>query len=617
MKKCFVFIFFLLPYSVGFSQNQNELIISLEQENSVMIFQKKQDNPFPLTRLDINIGYLDDGKGFFNSFKEAAEKYVKTEIEDTKPQYYHLIFWLLEPNSLKKESFENRLNNIKKRFPLAKTVLVTTGELPFNELSDNLDALIYSHSNTPNTWEAMAKAAFGGIKVVHNQKNINIPASLMKYACDFPKTRLKYGFPEEVGMSADTLILIDQIVNEAIKKEATPGARVLVAKNGVVVLDKCYGWHTYDKKRQVEKDDVYDIASVTKILATMPVLMQLYDLGRWRLADEIVNFIPETDTTDKRSITLKQLLLHESGMPAFISFYTEAVNTENLKDPLFSRKKTAVHTIKLDDKFFMNKMAEYRTDVFSKKQDLNFSIPVAKDYFMNYSYLDSMFYKILNVKLKPENKYLYSDLNFLLLQRIIENLYSEPLDEIVENRFYNPLGANTLRFNPLRTISQEKIVPTENDISFRSQLLQGYVHDQAAAMMGGVAGHAGLFGNANDLAKMLQMLLNKGVYGGYQYLSPETIDFFTSGQSKITKRGLGFDKYDPEKTTYPELSSPSAYGHTGFTGIMVWVDPEYDLIYIFLSNRINPYQYNRKLMELNVRSKVLNVIYRSFLTVKP
>ena len=616
MKKRFILIFLLLTLSlvVGFSQNKNELNFRMECENSIMIFQKNSDKPFPLTRLDINIGYLYEGnEGYFNSFRNIADKYIKTEIDEFKPQYFHLIFWLLESNSLKNRSFENRLNNIKRRFPLAKIVLVTSIELPFNEFPDNLDALIFSPLNTQYTWEVMAEAAFGGIEVSKNQKSETISASLMKYACDFPKTRLKYGFPEEVGMCADTLDMIDKIVNEAIKKEATPGARILVAKNGVIVLDKCYGWHTYDKKRQVEKDDVYDVASVTKILATMPALMQLYDLGRWRLADEIVNFIPETDSTDKRSITLKQLLLHESGLPAFISFYTEAIDFEKLKEPLFSRKKTPVHTIKLEDRFFMNKTAEYRTDVFSKKQDLNFSIPVAKDFYMSYNYLDTMFHKILNIKLKPDNKYLYSDLNFLLLQRIVENLIGESLDEIVEKRFYYPLGANTLCFNPLRSIPFEKIAPTENDISFRYQLLQGYVHDQAAAMMGGVAGHAGLFGNANDLAKILQMLLNKGVYGGYQYLSAETIDYFTSTQSKITKRGFGFDKYDPEKTTYSDLSSSLAFGHTGFTGTMVWVDPEYDLIFIFLSNRINPYQFNRKLMELNVRSNVLDIIYRSFL----
>lgn len=612
MKECFFVIFILIFLIInGFSQQQNKWDISLKSENPVMIFQKKQDSPFPLTKLDINIGYLYEGKGFFDSFKDMAESYVNSEIDELKPKYYHLIFWLLEPDYLNNTSFENKFESIKKRFPLAKIILVTAENLPFDEFPDNLDALIYSDINTSNSWVSMAEAAFGGIEVTRNIKGESLTTPFINYACDFPKTRLKFGTPEDVGMSADTLALIDKIVNEAIKKDATPGARILVAKNGVIILDKCYGWFTYDKKRSVEKDDVYDLASVTKIVATMPVLMQLYDLGRWRLADEIVNFIPEADTTDKRSITMKQLLLHESGLQSSISFYTEAIDKTNLNEPLFSRKKTTVHTIKLDDNFFMNKMAEYRTDVFAKMQDLNFSVPIAKDYYMNYNYLDTMFNKILSSKVNPGGKYLYSDLNFLLLQRITENLYSESLDVVFENHFCYPLGANTLCFNPWRTISLEQIAPTENDVTFRYQVLQGYVHDQAAAMMGGVAGHAGLFGSAYDLAKILQMLLNKGIYGGHQYISSETIDFFTSTQSKITKRGLGFDKYDPEKSSYSSYSSPSAYGHTGFTGTMVWVDPEYDLIYIFLSNRIHPYQYNRKLSELSVRSRVMEVVYRA------
>jgi CubicO group peptidase (beta-lactamase class C family) len=259
----------------------------------------------------------------------------------------------------------------------------------------------------------------------------------------------------------------------------------------------------------------------------------------------------------------------------------------------------------------MNKTAVYRDDVFASEQDLKFSIPVANDFFMNYNYLDTMFYKILKTKLKPEGKYLYSDLNFLLLQRIVENLYSETLDNIVQQRLYNMIGANTLGFNPWRSIPIDRIAPTEKDISFRYQLLQGYVHDQAAAMMGGVAGHAGLFGSANDLAKILQMLLNKGEYGGHRYISSETVDFFTTTQSEITKRGLGFDKYDPDKNAYTSRSSEAAYGHTGFTGTMVWVDPQYDLIYIFLSNRIYPEQYNKKLSELGTRSKVLELVYRA------
>jgi CubicO group peptidase (beta-lactamase class C family) len=353
------------------------------------------------------------------------------------------------------------------------------------------------------------------------------------------------------------------------------------------------------------------LASVTKVTATVTALMKLYDMKKWKLSDKISNFIPETDATDLKDITMKELLLHESGLLSSIPFYSDAIDTEKLDGKLFSTRKTATHTIKIGDKLFINKTAEYRKDVFANEHDLVFSIPVAKDLYMNYNFLDTMFCKILKSKVKPGNKYLYSDINFILLQRIVENLYQETLDNVVENEFYNPMGASSLCFNPWRTISLNQIAPTEDDIFFRFQLLQGYVHDQTAAMMGGVAGQAGLFGNANDIAKLLQMFLNKGEYGGQRYISAETVNLFTSTQSQITKRGLGFDKYDSEKNSYSAYSSASAYGHTGFTGTMIWVDPEYELVYIFLSNRIHPEQYNTKLSELSVRSKILDIIYRA------
>ena len=590
---------------------QKELNIRQAYDNSISIFQRNHEAPFPLTSLDFDIGYFSENDEYSRMFKSMADNYAEINNIDFIPRDYKLIFWLPGTHPLTDAQISDILRKIKEQYPQVFVVMMAMEIFPFETMPAQLDALVYSPADTPYSWMAMAEAVFNGIAVNRKPFAQYIPPKLKAMEAEFPKTRLKFGIPEEAGMYRDTLALIDKIMLDGIKKEATPGARIMAIKNGIIVFDKCYGWHTYDKKQPVEKGDIYDLASVTKIMVTTSVLMQQYDLGRWRLVDTIANFIPEIKETNKKDITMRQLLLHESGLPAFISFYTEAIDKNKLKGTLFSSRKSSTHPIMMDRRLFMNKTAVYRDDVFSNKSDSGFSVPVAANYYMNHQHLDTMFYKILDSRLRPGQNYLYSDLNFILLQRIIENLYSKPLDVIADEIFYKPLGASSLGFNPWKTIPQERIAPTENDISFRKQLLRGYVHDQAAAMMGGVSGHAGLFGNANDIAKMLQMLLNKGVYGGHRYLTSETVDFFTSGQSNKTKRGLGFDKHDPDKNTYSPLSSPSAYGHTGFTGILVWIDPEYELIYIFLSNRIHPHQYNGKLMDLRIRSRVQDIIYRS------
>ena len=598
------------------SQKQKETILKKIYESSVLIFQNNNDNPFPIKTLDINIGYLSDQKDCLNMFKRFAENYLTMDTSTLNPNDYHLIFWLIGKGEFDYDTYQvyqQYLLEIKQLYTNAKIVLVTAGDLPFLDIPEHLDALIYHPSNVPYSWKAMAEAAFGGIEIHRRPQNFILTTPLVKKSRVFPKTRLKQGMPEEVGMNAKLLSEIDEMVEEAIENEATPGARVLVAKNGVVVFDKCYGWHTYDQEIAVEKNDIYDLASVTKIMATMPVIMQLYDKKRWKLSDEIAKLLPKADSTNISNITMKQLLLHESGLPTFIPFYADAVDKKQLKGTLFSPKETENHTIKLDNNLYMNNTAIYRDDIFQSKQDSVFYLPIAKDLFMNFKNYEVMKKKLFNSKVKAGNSYLYGDLNFLLLQLIAEHLYQEPLDQILNTQFSSRLGATTLCFNPWKHFPINQIAPTENDIYFRYQQIQGYVHDQMAAMMGGVAGHAGLFANANDLAKIMQMLLNKGEYGGYRYLSAETVDYFTSTRSEITKRGLGFDKYDPDKKAYSKNCSLSSYGHTGFTGTLVWIDPEHQLIYIFLSNRVHPDPNNSKISELRLRSVILNTVYRSFL----
>lgn len=588
-------------------------------ESAIGVFQAKEKSPMPFIYLNLNIGYLSDGNGSFEEFRSMAGNYIDIDSNTTSidQKEYNIIFWLVGSSFSFNIPIQERISEIKNRFPRASLIMVKAGdiaELPFYQLPLGLDGLIVSPANLPISWSAMAQAAFNGILV--NKKGLNqaVPGPLSINSQSFFSTRLKYGIPEEVGLKSDTLALINKIVEDAIRKSAFPGAQVLVAKSGVVVFNQNYGWVDYDKSRPVTSDIIYDLASVTKIMATLPVLMHQYDNGRWRLSDKLSDFVPQAGFTDKHSITMRQLLMHESGLPAFISFYSEAIDTSKLEGKIFSWNRSSTHPIRVDNQLYMNKTVVYRDDIFRSQSDLDFSVPVAKNLFLNIFYRDSMLMRILRAKSNLVPKYRYSDLNFILLQKISENLAQESIDNIAFNQFYSPIGATLLCFNPWTIIPLERIAPTENDLAFRHQLIHGFVHDPTAAMMGGVAGHAGLFGNANNVSKLLQMYLNKGVYGGYRYLNEETVEFFSSKQDSINRRGLGFDKPDNNGNdlgSSSQLASPLSYGHTGFTGTMVWVDPEYDLVYVFLSNRVHPYQYNKKLMELGVRTKIQSLIYRS------
>lgn len=597
-----------------------ETELRLGYESAIGIYQSTEDSPFPLVHLNLNVGYLSDGNGYFDEFKTMASNYIFDNNPTRDPSEYHIVFWLVGPSVAFDIPIEEKILEIKSRFPRAFLVMVRTGDisqLPFLGMPSGLDALVITPSNRPLSWSAMAQAVFNGIRVNIKKTNFGVSGPLGEKSISAEPTRLKYGIPEEVGLNSDTLALINGIVDDAIRKSAFPGAQVLVVKNGVVVFNKNYGWMSYDKAKPVTSDVIYDLASITKVMATLPVLMQQYDNGRWRLFDKLSDFVPQADSTDKKDITMRQLLLHESGLPAFIPFYTEAIDRSKLNGNLYSNRKTALHSIKMDDRLFMNKTAVYRNDVFRSQYDLNFSVPVANNLFMNVFYIDSMMYRMLSTRADVVPKYRYSDLNFLFLQRVSENLAQESLDLLADNSFYKPMGASSLCFNPWKNTPVERIAPTENDLAFRHQLLQGYVHDPGAAMMGGVAGHAGLFGNANDLAKMSQMLLNNGIYGGYKYLKDETVKFFTSQQSPSNRRGLGFDKpeINPTKNgSFSNLATSFSYGHTGFTGTIVWIDPAYDIIFIFLSNRIHPYAYNKKIMELGVRPRIHSIIYQA---IKP
>lgn len=391
-------------------------------------------------------------------------------------------------------------------------------------------------------------------------------------------TRLKYTVPEDAGVNSDDLKEIDNIAAEAIRMKAAPGMVVLVAKDGKVIFNKAYGSHEYDGAIPEKVTDIFDLASVTKVSATTPMVMRLFEEHKLVLDTNVGAYIPKARLTGVNAVQVREVMLHQAGFVPFIPFQNSLKATDHSSD------SSAAFPTKVADGYYMR-----------------------KDYFK-----DVMWPQMLNAPIKTRGKYVYSDLSMYMMKDIVERISGKPLNEYTLEQFYKPLGMQTAGFLPRNRFSREQIVPTENDTFFRKTLLNGYVHDPGAAMVGGVSGHAGLFASSNDVAILYQMLLNKGTYGGEQYFKPETVDMFTSKQSNVSRRGLGFDRWDPDTTKkYPsQLASPQTYGHTGYTGTCVWVDPSRGLVYVFLSNRVNP-TVSEQLGKLSIRGRIQDVINRA------
>jgi beta-N-acetylhexosaminidase len=391
-----------------------------------------------------------------------------------------------------------------------------------------------------------------------------------------------------MGIQVASLGVIDSIANDAIRQHATPGCVVLVAKDGKIAYYKGFGYYTYDSTEKVTDETIYDLASVTKICATTLCVMKLYDQGKLNLDKTLGDYLPWVRGSDKQDIVIRDVLLHQARLKSYIPFYRETIDT--LSGIPFG-------------------------GWFSKSNSSQYSLRVADSMYMRNNWRDTMFSRILSSPLEKPGQYIYSDNDFIFLGLIVEALTGMKLDEFAKKQFYEPLGLVTTGFHPRDRFALSRIAPTENEQYFRRQLIRGDVHDPGAAMFGGVAGHAGLFSNAYDIAVIMQMLLNKGVINGRRFLSDTTILRFTSYGSSLSRRGLGFDKpekdNDTRKEAYPTLSaSPLTFGHTGFTGIGVWADPRYNLIYIILSNRVNP-DGSTKFLKMNVRPSIQEAIYKA------
>ncbi len=400
--------------------------------------------------------------------------------------------------------------------------------------------------------------------------------------------RLQYGNEIEVGISPKAIRKVDSIVLANIKDRAMPGCQILMAKDGIVFFEKAYGYHTYNKSNEVRLDDLYDLASLTKIFATTISVMKLNQEKKLDIDKPLSTYLPYLKETNKKDIITRELMAHQARLKAWIPFYIEL--TDANKFPL--------------KKFF-------KTDI-----QTGYSTQVADNLFIKDGYSYQLYREIANSKLRKTKKYKYSDLGFYLLKNAIENITLEPLDYYVRHSFYKPLGMNHTFFTPLKYYKKSQIIPSEEDRYFRHQKIQGYVHDPGAAILGGISGHAGLFSNANDLAKMAQLFLQKGYYGGKQYIDTLWIEDFTKTQYPINKnrRGIGFDRPEEDKKIGPSAENVSdlSFGHSGFTGTYFWVDPQYNFVYVFLSNRTYPTAENRKLIKNDVRTNIMETIIQDF-----
>ncbi|TDB66033.1 glycoside hydrolase family 3 N-terminal domain-containing protein [Arundinibacter roseus] len=456
------------------------------------------------------------------------------------------------------------------------------------------DALICANEDNETTQQVASQIMFGALPA-----RGMLPVSVAGYhPGTFVETsvvdRMSYGTPESVGMNANMLRNIDHVVAEAIDQHVFPGCQVVVARKGKVVYSKGFGNLTYRTTERVTTETLYDVASVTKVSATLQAVMWLYDKKKLDLEQKASFYLPELKGTNKQHITVRELLQHRSGM---VSFYPK----------LWSRTMTGGGGL----------LPEY----YSSQADSSYYLQVAPKLFARPMLRDSVWKWIVESPLtnrrdrSGQNTFVYSDLGFLTLQKIVERLTAQPLDIFVWKTFYEPMGLSSLGYNPLRRFPSSRIAPTEQDYRFRGQLLQGTVHDQMAAVMGGVSGHAGLFGTATDLAMLMQMNLWKGKYGGKTFFQPSTVPTFSRLYDEAHHRGLGWEKVLTSGTSsyVSDKASANSFGHTGFTGAIVWADPDEDLVFVFLSNRVHPDPENKGITTHRTRRKLHDIIYQSLL----
>ncbi len=483
----------------------------------------------------------------------------------------------------------------------------------------SVDAVVLAYGKSDEWQDYAVQTIFGGnaargvlpVTVKSHENNVALRAGTgVKYEA----VRLGYTLPIEVGFKPDLLLKIDSVCNYGIEQGAFPGCQVLVARHGKIVCNRAYGEIDFKSGVPVTENTLYGLASVSKATGTLSGIMKLYDDGKFKLDEPASKYIAGLRNTDKKDITFRQLLYHETGMQPSLSMWEMMFDPETYSGKLITNKPTSTNTIKVMKNAYGHKDAKLRTDILANEPSKRFNIAIAEGIYGGKVTYDSVMNRIYHSKLRPNKKYCYSCLNFCLLADALQSISHKQLDEFVGSKIFGPLGSYHTMYRPLKKCAPNDIAYTEVDTYLRRQHIHGYVHDELAAFSGGVQGNAGLFSNANDLAKLFQMWLNGGKYGRETYYKKSTVDLFLTSKSPNSHRGLGFDKPNPAdqeaSSTCPEATVETV-GHTGFTGTCYWIDPKNDMIYIFLSNRVSPTRDNPAFTRVSARSHIHTILYNS------
>jgi len=603
--------------SVNISNLQEELntasakLLNRNLLEAAITVLANNDTIMPLRNLDkMRIASVSVGRRQMTLFQKTLSLYTKVDHfivpADTNQQYIDSIMTKLngynqviagihdEPGRpANRITFTQPVLNFITSLAKRQRAILTVFKNPYvlDKLSsvEEADGLIVTYQDNADVEDLAAQLIFGGISA-----SGRLPVSIgTKFALGdgldvVGGIRFKYTLPEDAGMLSNILYTrVDSLVNQALTVKAIPGCQVFVAKHKKVVFYKSYGYHDYSDTIKVKPMDLYDLASVTKISTGLPSLMKLYDEGVFKLDATLGDYLPEFKRSNKSDIPMYDILTHQARFKPWIPFW----------------KNT------------LKKNGHYKWATIKNDSSKRFPIKLKEGMYLYRRYPDKIVKAIRKSPLESEKKYVYSDFFFILAPRVVESMIDVDFQTYVQTNFYAPLGATSLTYNPFLKYPMNEIVPTEHDYYFRHEPIHGTVHDEGAIMLGGISGHAGLFANANDLAKLMQMYLDKGEYGGVRYIKSETLDEWTRTRfpENNNRRALGFDKpnlqYIGDNNNTAEDASTSSFGHTGFTGTITWMDPESGLLYIFLSNRVNPTRDNTRLYQLNTRTKIQQVLY--------
>lgn len=595
----------LYNLSKDLNRIEDDILYESLLESAITVVKNK-NNVLPLRDLQTKtIAYVslgdDEGSPFYDELKKYTKiHHIKAEKLDgliSKLQNYNtVILGFHKSNANPWKGYKFNQKELAWLYEIARTntVILDVFARPYalNDLKyiENIEGIVMSYQNSKIAQEKSAQVIFGAIGSkgklpVSAGPNFQVGTgeslnSLMN---------LSYGLPEHVGMDSELLKRLDSIAEYAVDNRMTPGIQLLVARKGKVVYNKNFGYHTYDKKNKVDFDDVYDVASLTKILATLPILMELEGQGSVSLNAKLGTLMPYFKDSNKKDVTIKKMLSHYAQLRPWIPFYYATLDSV---------------TKKPDPKY-------YRT-----KRQKGFNIEVTNSLYLRNDYKDSIQEIIKESELLSRLRYRYSDLPYYILKEYLEGFYDKSLHEITQDRYYRSIGANYTTYNPRNRFSLKDIVPSEVDSYYRYKKVHGYVHDMGAAMQGGIGGHAGIFSNANDVAKIMQMYLQKGFYGGKRYLKSETLDKFNTCYycENDNRRGVGFDKPQlGEEGPTCGCISMTSFGHSGFTGTYAWADPEAEIVYVFLANRTYPEAGKNLLLRENIRTEIQRLIYEAII----